>query len=70
MQPWITPSIFIWTNNSAVVDEYTLGKLVDNDVALAMLKQHWETWITEDDFVAIKAAGLNHVRYVSSSVWS
>jgi len=21
-------------------------------------------WITEDDFVAIKAAGLNHVRYI------
>ena len=47
------------------MDEYTLGKLVDNDVALAMLKQHWETWITEDDFEDIAAAGLSHVRCVA-----
>ncbi|KZV62907.1 glycoside hydrolase family 5 protein [Peniophora sp. CONT] len=69
LEPWITPSIFIWTNNSAVVDEYTLGKLVDNDVALDMLKQHWETWITEVDFKAIAAAGLTHVR-IPLGYWS
>lgn len=28
-----------------------------------MLQNHWETWITEDDFKAINAAGLNHVRF-------
>jgi aryl-phospho-beta-D-glucosidase BglC (GH1 family) len=27
-----------------------------------VLKKHWDTWITESDFAAIAAAGLNHVR--------
>ena len=62
MQPWITPSMFSNTNNDAIVDEYTFGQLQDPNTALAALKQHWETWITEDDFVQIAAAGLTHVR--------
>ncbi len=38
--------------------------MLDEDYALDVLQNHWATWITEDDFVAIKAAGLNHVRSV------
>jgi aryl-phospho-beta-D-glucosidase BglC (GH1 family) len=30
--------------------------------ATAALTTHWNTWITESDFAAIAAAGLNHVR--------
>lgn len=30
--------------------------------ATAALQTHWNTWITESDFKAIAAAGLNHVR--------
>ncbi|GLB40440.1 putative brix [Lyophyllum shimeji] len=62
LEPWITPSVFESTNNDAIVDEYTMGQLLDSQTAQKILKQHWETWITEDDFAAIKAAGLNHVR--------
>ncbi|KZT07815.1 glycoside hydrolase family 5 protein [Laetiporus sulphureus 93-53] len=62
LEPWITPSIFENTNNSNIVDEYTFGQLQDHDEALSVLQNHWQTWITEHDFVAIKAAGLNHVR--------
>jgi aryl-phospho-beta-D-glucosidase BglC (GH1 family) len=61
-QPWITPSIFINTNNDAVVDEYTFGQMQDHDTALGVLQQHWDTWMTEEDFIAIAAAGLTHVR--------
>jgi glucan 1,3-beta-glucosidase len=64
-QPWITPSIFEWTNNTNVLDEYTLGQLVDNKLALDMLSSHWDTWITEADFETIAAAGLTHVRCVA-----
>jgi glucan 1,3-beta-glucosidase len=39
-----------------------MGQMLDKDVALGILQDHWKTWITEDDFVAIEAAGLNHVR--------
>lgn len=58
----ITPSFFEATNNTNVVDEFTLGQLIDYDTAQAMLETHWKTWYTEDDFAAISKAGLNFVR--------
>ncbi|KAF8071947.1 glycoside hydrolase family 5 protein [Lyophyllum atratum] len=69
LEPWITPSVFESTNNDAVVDEYTLGQHLETQTALKILQQHWATWITEDDFAAIKAAGLNHVR-IPLGYWS
>ena len=57
VQPWITPSLFEETGNSLVVDEWTYGQYQDPNVARAKLVQHWETWITEDDFGAIAGAG-------------
>ncbi|KAJ7475829.1 glycoside hydrolase family 5 protein [Mycena latifolia] len=69
LEPWITPSIFENTGNNAIVDEYTFGSLQDPDTALSVLQNHWETWITEDDFIAIAAAGLNHVR-IPYGYWS
>ena len=32
--------------------------------ALQVLQDHWKSWIVEDDFKQMRAAGLNHVRYV------
>ncbi|KAI0833509.1 glycoside hydrolase family 5 protein [Trametes gibbosa] len=69
LEPWITPSIFEDTNNTDIIDEYTFGQMLDQDYALDVLQNHWATWITEDDFVAIKAAGLNHVR-MQVGYWS
>ncbi|KAG9314106.1 glycoside hydrolase family 5 protein [Chiua virens] len=62
LEPWITPSIFDNTGNDAIVDEWTFGQYQDHNTALTVLQNHWNTWITEDDFAAIAAAGLNHVR--------
>ncbi|KAF7288873.1 Glycoside hydrolase family 5 protein [Mycena indigotica] len=62
LEPWITPSIFDSTGNPAIVDEWTFGQLQSRPVATAALTKHWDTFITESDFAAIKAAGLNHVR--------
>ncbi|KAI0671765.1 glycoside hydrolase family 5 protein [Trametes maxima] len=69
LEPWITPSIFENTNNSDIIDEYTFGQMLDPDYALDVLQNHWNSWITEDDFIAIKAAGLNHVR-MQIGYWS
>ncbi|OCH95383.1 glycoside hydrolase [Obba rivulosa] len=69
LEPWITPSIFESTNNTDIVDEFTFGQLLDNETALSILQSHWETWYTEDDFVAMRAAGLNHVR-IPVGYWS
>ncbi|GJJ13359.1 hypothetical protein Clacol_007611 [Clathrus columnatus] len=62
LEPWITPSIFDNTGDSRVVDEYTFGQYVNRNTAASVLQNHWNTWITESDFAAIAAAGLNHVR--------
>ncbi|KAF5385032.1 hypothetical protein D9615_001239 [Tricholomella constricta] len=62
LEPWITPSLFDNTGDSRIVDEYTFGQYQDRTKALNTLKNHWDTWITEADFQAIAAAGLNHVR--------
>ncbi|KAN0066276.1 hypothetical protein ACQY0O_000370 [Thecaphora frezii] len=59
-EPWITPSLFDSTNDGRVVDEYTFGKYVGD--AERRLQAHWNSFITEDDFRQIAAAGLNHVR--------
>ncbi|KLO17187.1 glycoside hydrolase family 5 protein [Schizopora paradoxa] len=67
--PWITPSIFNNTGNDDIVDEFTFGQLQSFDVANQTLQQHWATWITADDFVAIQEAGLNHVR-IPLGFWS
>ncbi|EJD39940.1 glycoside hydrolase family 5 protein [Auricularia subglabra TFB-10046 SS5] len=62
LEPWITPSIFDNTNDTRVVDEYTYGQYVPRSTAQSVLNNHWNTFITEQDFIAIKNAGLNHVR--------
>ncbi|KAI0077473.1 exo-beta-1,3-glucanase [Panus rudis PR-1116 ss-1] len=62
LEPWITPSLFDGTGNPNIIDEWTFGQLQDRATATAKLTAHWNTWITESDFAAIAAAGLNHVR--------
>ncbi|KAF7337508.1 hypothetical protein MSAN_02223800 [Mycena sanguinolenta] len=62
LEPWITPSIFDNTGNANIVDEWTFGSLQSKSTATSVLTNHWNTWITESDFEAIAAAGLNHVR--------
>lgn len=63
LEPWITPSIFEpWANGGGVVDEYTFSQTLGKEAAQQQLTQHWQTWITQDDFTEIAAVGLNHVR--------
>ncbi|ETW87145.1 glycoside hydrolase family 5 protein [Heterobasidion irregulare TC 32-1] len=62
LEPWITPSLFDGTNDNRIVDEWTFGQYQSYPTALSKLQNHWNTWITEQDFADIAAAGLNHVR--------
>ncbi|KAG9036869.1 exo-1,3-beta-glucanase [Tulasnella sp. JGI-2019a] len=62
IEPWINPSLFNQTNNPAIIDEYTYGLYQSGSQTESILQNHWDTWITEDDFAAISQAGLNHVR--------
>lgn len=70
LEPWITPSIFEpWAQSQTVKDEYTFCQTVGATEAYNQLSNHWNTWITQDDFNAIAAAGLNHVR-IPIGYWS
>jgi len=62
LEPWITPSLFSNTGRDDIVDEYTYTEKLGKGEALARLTNHWNTFITEDDFAEIAKVGLNHVR--------
>lgn len=63
LEPWITPSLFDNTGDSRIVDEWTFGQYQNYNTALNTLQNHWNTWITEADFIAIAAAG--YMRFIS-----
>ena len=49
--------------------EYTYCQTLGKDEAHSRLSSHWNSWITEDDFKQIAAAGMNHVR-IPIGYWS
>jgi len=62
LEGWITPSLY-QAAGPTVGDEWTFGQAAQSNPALKnLLTNHWETFITENDFIQIKNAGLNHVR--------
>ncbi|KAH9481736.1 Glucan 1,3-beta-glucosidase [Psilocybe cubensis] len=71
LEPWITPSVFESTGNDNIIDEFTLGQLLDSKTAQNILQNHWETARMHFlyDFAQISAAGLNHVR-IPIGYWS
>ncbi|PBP25867.1 glucan 1,3-beta-glucosidase precursor [Diplocarpon rosae] len=63
LEPWITPSIFQALDQSlGIVDEYTLTEKLGSDAAYKILKPHWDSWCTFEDFKKIADAGFNTVR--------
>ncbi|KAI9830008.1 MAG: exo-1,3-beta-glucanase [Phylliscum demangeonii] len=60
LEPWITPSIF--QKLHGVVDEFTLTQQLGPDTARSILKSHWDSWATLQDFQRIAGAGFNTVR--------
>ena len=62
LEPWITPSLFDNLNDKSIVDEFTLGQKLGQDAALEILRKHWDSWVTWEDFKKIKDSGFNLVR--------
>ncbi|KAH9897758.1 glycoside hydrolase family 5 protein [Cubamyces lactineus] len=62
LEPWITPSLFDNTDNEKIVDEWTFAQYQDYNTTLSTLRNHWDTFITEQDFIEIANASLNLVR--------
>jgi len=62
LEPFITPALYEPFNLQAV-DEWTLSTLLQaRDGNLDVIANHYATFITEEDFAQIAAAGLNWVR--------
>jgi aryl-phospho-beta-D-glucosidase BglC (GH1 family) len=62
-EPFIVPNLYIPYQNATpqAVDEYTLSQALGDDLAEFMIN-HYETFITEEDFAQIAAAGMNWIR--------
>ena len=60
---FIVPNLYEQYQNESikVIDEYTLSQAMGSNLATQM-EQHYSTFITEQDFAEVAAAGLNWVR--------
>ncbi|KAJ7771675.1 glycoside hydrolase family 5 protein [Mycena metata] len=69
-EPFIVPALYQTmqqrsTTTGTIIDEWTLVEAMQADTAnggLSQLEDHYKTFITEQDFAQIAAAGLNFVR--------
>ncbi|KAH3660449.1 hypothetical protein OGAPHI_007035, partial [Ogataea philodendri] len=67
-EPYISPSLY-WnastdgTEATVPIDEYHYCKTLGTEECYTRLKDHWDTWIVEDDFKKIKSWGFNTVRF-------
>ncbi|ORX37909.1 glycoside hydrolase superfamily [Kockovaella imperatae] len=59
VEQWMTPSLFY---DTTAADEWHLCNQLGKEACLGLLQDHWSTFYTRDDLVAIQAAGLNAVR--------
>ncbi|KAK5152554.1 hypothetical protein LTR04_006410 [Oleoguttula sp. CCFEE 6159] len=70
LEPFITPSFFSGYNtHDNVVDEYTLTDKLGPSKAASTLERHYSSFVTEQTFADIQAAGFDHVR-IPFSYWA
>lgn len=68
IESFISPSIYDKTGDDRVIDEWSFAKYTPRRKAERILRDHFDNFITEDDFREIKSYGLNHVR-ISFPYW-
>jgi glucan 1,3-beta-glucosidase len=63
-EPFISPALYekYLSSPTPAVDEWTLTDNMRKNNAIGDLEEHYKTFITEQDFAQIAAAGLNFVR--------
>ncbi|KAI1102047.1 glycoside hydrolase family 5 protein [Jackrogersella minutella] len=69
LEPFITPSLFNYDSRLGIVDEWTLCSHLGPKTAASTLEKHYATFVTEQTFQEIQAAGLDHVR-IPYSYWA
>ncbi|WRT66567.1 uncharacterized protein IL334_003526 [Kwoniella shivajii] len=63
-EPFIVPSLYekyATVNNQTAIDEFTLSQNMGSDLE-SVMTDHYDTFITENDFIEMAAAGINWVR--------
>ncbi|WWC94566.1 hypothetical protein V866_001413 [Kwoniella sp. B9012] len=63
-EPFIVPALYETyheVNGQTAIDEYTLSQNIGSNLT-AVMTEHYETFITEKDFIEIASAGLNWIR--------
>jgi glucan 1,3-beta-glucosidase len=68
LEPFITPSLFNYDSGLGIIDEWTLTSHLGS-AAQSTLEKHYATFVTEQTFVDIANAGLDHVR-IPFSYWA
>jgi glucan 1,3-beta-glucosidase len=61
LEKWMTPSVFAGLPGH-IADEYQLCQYLGYVEAEKRLRAHWESWFKESDIIALKNAGINHIR--------
>lgn len=67
---WFIPEKWMFSASSdlwkgageSAVDLYTLCEALGQDEATRRMKNHWASWVTENDFKIMSANGVNHIR--------
>ena len=67
LEPWITPSLFYQFlgggEGTTAFDTYTFCEVLGPEKANKQLRQHWETWVTEDIIKEMASSGaVNSLR--------
>lgn len=70
LEPFITPSFFnTYDPKLGIIDEWTLCTKLGTSGAQSTLEKHYATFVTEQTFIDISNAGLDHVR-IPFSYWA
>ncbi|KAK5109473.1 hypothetical protein LTR62_007033 [Meristemomyces frigidus] len=70
IEPYMTPSLFSgYSSHDNVIDEWTLTSTLGPTKAKSTLEQHYSSFVTEQTFIDIQAAGFDHVR-IPFSYWA
>lgn len=69
LEPFITPSLFDYDVRLGIVDEWHLCRHLGPAAAARALEAHYDSFVSEDTFRAMAAAGLDHVR-IPFSHWA
>lgn len=65
LEKWIKPSLFAeWPplDENGPKDEWTYCETLGKEECSRRLKEHWETWVTEETMAELAEVGITHVR--------